>query len=173
MNPAPKSADEHFFFLLRDAYWLLRALMDQRLEPLGLSAAQWRPLLLLYGNQGPMTQAQLARALGLESPTVVRLLDRLSAKGWVARRHCPGDRRAYHVQLMPKAEALCHEIEPLLSSMRREALAGMDKAELAVSTHFLQATCERLEGLLAAPAPATAVARKPLGKSRARPARQS
>jgi DNA-binding MarR family transcriptional regulator len=101
-----KDLQRRFLSLLPRNYWRLRSVIESHMEPMGLSSAQWRPLLLLNDASGPMTQVQIARALGLESPTVVRLLDRLVEKGWVQRRNCPGDRRAYHVELTEAAGTL-------------------------------------------------------------------
>lgn len=89
MNASAHELQRRLLGLLPPTYWLLRKLVDARLEPMGLSSAQWRPLLLLYGAITPMTQVQIARALGLESPTLVRLLDRLVRKGWVHRVVAP------------------------------------------------------------------------------------
>lgn len=130
MKDRPDDLDFQFANLVRETYWLLRENVDRRLRPMGLSQAMWRPLLILHGTEGPMTQAQLARALGVESPTVVRLLDRLGERGWIRRCHCPNDRRAYHVELTEQALGLCVELEGVVAQVRREALATIDPADL-------------------------------------------
>ena len=137
----------HFLGLLPKNYWLLRNVVDARLEPMGLSSSQWRPLLLLNDAQEPMTQVQIARALGLESPTVVRLLDRLMEKGWVHRRNCPGDRRAYHVELTPSARALCADIERVLTELRQAILAEIPPADLAHATRVMERVNQRMSEL--------------------------
>lgn len=139
-----------FLTLLPRNYWLLRSVVDQHLEPMGLSSSQWRPLLLLNDASEPLTQVQLARALGLEAPTVVRLLDRLVEKGWVTRRNCPHDRRAYRVELTPSARALCARIESVLTELRREALGGVSAAELGQAVRVMERLNARLGALDAA-----------------------
>lgn len=133
--------------LLPRNYWLLRAVIDKSLSPLGLSSAQWRPLLLLYESAEPMTQVQIARSLGMESPTLVRLLDRLTDKGWIARRNCPGDRRAYHVELTPSARNLCARIEHTVSRMRGLILQDLSADEIAQTIAVMERLHTRLEGL--------------------------
>lgn len=128
-------------------YWRLRNVIDAHLEPLGLSSGQWRPLLLLNEASGPMTQVQIARALGLESPTVVRLIDRLTEKGWILRRSCPGDRRAYHVELTDAARRVCADIEKILMRLRAAVLADFTKAELELAVSFMERMHARLEAL--------------------------
>ena len=88
---------QEFVLLMRTVPRDWRAAIDRRLAPLGLSQAKWQPLLYLLRAEEPPTQADIARFLEVESPTVVRLLDRLEAdlldlKGEIARlREALGD----------------------------------------------------------------------------------
>ncbi|MGH8516071.1 MAG: MarR family winged helix-turn-helix transcriptional regulator [Panacagrimonas sp.] len=145
--PTVPHSQRRLLSLLPRNYWRLRNVIDAHLEPMGLSSGQWRPLLLLNDAQGPMTQVQLARALGLESPTVVRLLDRLTDKGWILRRNCPGDRRAYHVELTDSARHLCADIEKVLTRLRAAVLADFSKAELEQAVDLMERMQARLESL--------------------------
>lgn len=123
-------AGHQFALLLKDIFRLWRTEIDRRLEPLGLSQAQWQPLLMLYRCGKPMTQAELAVGIDVESPTLVRLLDRLGEKGWIERRPCPGDRRAHHVHLTPQAQRLCEQIGGIVEQTRADLLDGASEAEL-------------------------------------------
>lgn len=145
--------------LVRESYWLMRSTIDARPEPMGLSHALWRPLLVLHGADGPMTQTALARALGLESPTLVRLLDRLTEKGWIERRSCPGDRRAYHVALTPHALGLCAAIEREVAAIRHEAIGGIRSSELLAAISVLERVRDGLAAIEAGGPPAPAVKR--------------
>lgn len=135
--------EQSFGYLVRDVSTLWRQLIDQRLEPLGLSAARWQPLLMLYRADTPLTQAMLAGALDIEAPSLVRLLDRLSRDGWVERRQCPQDRRAYHVVLTPKARGACAEIEQALADTRRELLGPLKKSEVLACVDALERVRQR------------------------------
>lgn len=145
--PTVPDSQRRLLSLLPRNYWRLRNVIDTHLEPMGLSSGQWRPLLLLNDAPGPMTQVQLARALGLESPTVVRLLDRLTEKGWILRRNCPGDRRAYHVELTDVARRLCADIEKVLTRLRATVLADFSKAELELAVSLMERMQARLESM--------------------------
>lgn len=123
-------AEEKIAPLLRDVFWLVRGLLDARLEPLGLSQARWQPILALHRAQQPLTQSALAAELGIESPTLVRMLDRLSADGWLQRKSCPNDRRAYHVVLTDKARDACADIEKEVVRLRAELYGAIDAVEL-------------------------------------------
>lgn len=130
--------EQSFGFLVRDVSTLWREIIDRRLEPLGLSAARWQPLVLLYRANEPMTQTVLAAALNIEAPTLVRLLDRLSRDGWVQRKHCPDDRRAYHIVLTAKALDTCAEIEDVLATTRRDILSVLKRTEVAACVEALE-----------------------------------
>jgi MarR family transcriptional regulator for hemolysin len=158
--------EQTFGHLVRDVSTLWREIVDRRLEPLGLSAARWQPLVLLYRADEPMTQTVLAAALGIEAPSLVRLLDRLSRDGWLERKHCPDDRRAYHVVLTAKAHGTCAEIEDVLARTRHEILSVLKKPEMSACVGALQRVRDqalqlRHDGRPPAESPLTAVLRRP------------
>lgn len=128
---APGNDIQEFVLLLRTVPRDWRAVLDRRLAPLGLSQAKWQPLLYLLRADGPPTQADIARYLDVESPTVVRMLDRLEADGWIVRKHCSGDRRARRIHLTERAKAVCDEIENTVIDVRRQLLGSVTPAEMA------------------------------------------
>lgn len=128
-----------------------RAVVDRRLQPLGLSQAKWQILLFLYRADGPRTQTEIADYLQIESPTLVRQLDRLATDGWIERKSCPGDRRARHIVLMPQARKLSAKIEAIALEVRGQLLAGVSPAELAQCYATLQRIQATTQQLLAAP----------------------
>ena len=138
--PCPAQSFGH---LVRDVSTLWREIVDRRLEPLGLSAARWQPLVVLYRADTPLTQSMLAGALDIEAPSLVRLLDRLSHDGWVERQHCPQDRRAYHVVLTAKAKEACADIEQVLADTRREVLGSLTKSEVVACVDTLERVRQR------------------------------
>src|SRR5215831_7915779 len=111
---APHAADSNEDLLLR-ILWeiprLWRSAMDRRLRPLGLSEAKWRTVLHLARGPANMNQRELADRLGIEAPTLARLLDRMAADGWIERRADSNDRRVKSIFLTPKASALIRQID--------------------------------------------------------------
>jgi DNA-binding MarR family transcriptional regulator len=57
-------------------------------------------------QDGPLTPSELARRLGLTSPSVTSLLDRLETAGLVVRRRHPADRRSVLVELTEAGDQL-------------------------------------------------------------------
>lgn len=125
--------DLHFGILLKRVFYLWHQVINERLRPRGMSHSQWRVVLELSRSPTPMTQTALAAELGVEAPTMVRLIDRLADKGWLAREACPADRRARHVRLTPRAQKLARELEEVVGEVRRELLRDLGVAELAAS----------------------------------------
>ncbi|WP_428309772.1 MarR family winged helix-turn-helix transcriptional regulator [Hydrocarboniphaga sp.] len=135
--PTATPADQ-LIALVRDLTRSLRADIDSRLEPMGLSQAQWRPLLILHKAGGPLSQTELARQLDIEAPSLVRLLDRLAEKNWIERRSAPGDRRVRQVFLMPDSQQLIAQILPVVHEVKEQALAGLAAGEIAVCLQALE-----------------------------------
>jgi len=106
-----------------------RRVLDERLRPTGLSQAQWRTLLNV-GRKGGMLQKDLAVALGIEGPSLVRLLDRLEADGLIERRAAATDRRGKTVHLTPEGQARERALARIADEVRVQLLEGTSDAEL-------------------------------------------
>lgn len=124
MQPPEKS----FGFLLYDAARLLRRDFERRAKQLGLTRAQWSVLAHLARNEGT-NQAAAADVLEIEPITLVRLLDRLEAAGWVERRPDPKDRRARLLYLTDKAHPILDQMFALSLETREQALIGIGEPE--------------------------------------------
>lgn len=107
-----------------------RAELDRRLSGLGLSQARWLVLLHLALLKEAPTQRELAQTVGVEGPTLARLLDSLEAQGLVQRLAVAEDRRAKKITLCPKARPLIEKIEAISNQLRREVFTGIDEDEL-------------------------------------------
>ncbi|MGE6791754.1 MarR family transcriptional regulator, transcriptional regulator for hemolysin [Pseudomonas guineae] len=107
-----------------------RAELDRRLVSLGLSQARWLVLLHLGRFAELPTQRELAQSVGVEGPTLARLLDSLEAQGLVSRQAVPEDRRAKKIALSPQARPLIEQIEAISAQLRQEVFAGIDEDEL-------------------------------------------
>jgi len=117
-------------YLIGDVSRMIRTVYDRRVEPLGLTRAQWRVMTRLNRLES-CTQTELATALEIEKPTLGKLIERLEVKGWVDRRADPNDARSKRLYLTPAAR-------PVLADMHKEAedvvagiFAGLDGEEAA------------------------------------------
>lgn len=154
---------QEFVLLMRTVPRDWRAVLDRRLAPLGLSQAKWQPLLYLLRADEPPTQADIARYLDVESPTVVRMLDRLEADGWIKRKHCPGDRRARRIHLTERAKSVCDEIESAVIEVRRQLLGSVSEVEMAQCIDVLRRVSAAAAELTASDSAAPAMKGEPAG----------
>ena len=90
--------------LLSGRQW--RRLANASTEAHGLSEAKALPLVLIARMGGAPRQTILADAIGIEGPSLVRLLDQLEKADLVARREDPTDRRAKVLTLTPAGQAV-------------------------------------------------------------------
>ncbi|WP_322978169.1 MarR family transcriptional regulator [Pseudomonas sp. C11] len=107
-----------------------RSELDRRLVGLGLSQARWLVLLHLARFSEMPTQRELAQSVGVEGPTLARLLDSLEAQELVIRVAVPEDRRAKKIALQPKAQPLIEKIEAISTQLRQEVFVGIDEDDL-------------------------------------------
>ncbi len=116
---------------------LMRTRLDERLSPLGLTQSKWLILLYLSRNGGRMPQKELAETIGVEGPTVVRVLDGLERLGLIERRDQPADRRTKDVLLTGQATGILGEITSITAAWREEVWAGVSDADLAAFARVL------------------------------------
>ncbi|RYC28885.1 MarR family transcriptional regulator [Lichenibacterium minor] len=115
-------------FLLHDAARLMRRRFEQRAAALGFTRAQWQVLLHLSRNEG-IHQAGLADILEVEPISLVRILDKLQARGLVERRQDAGDRRCWRLHLTADAHPSLALLQDIGEDTRAEALSGFSDAE--------------------------------------------
>ena len=123
--------------------WRLR--LDERLRPLGLSQARWVALYRLARLPQPPTQGELAALLGVEGPTVARLLDSLETTGYVVRRPTARDGRVKIIKLTARARREAARIDRLAIALRYELLADLDAGEFMAATRLLRRLRRRLD----------------------------
>lgn len=125
---------------------LWRRLADQALADCGMSQAMALPLLILT-RDGHARQCEIAEELGLEGPSLVRIVDLLVAERLVTRKEDASDRRAKILALTEKGRARGQEIERVVDGLRKQFLAGIGKEDLAVTVRTLEAVEQALTGI--------------------------
>lgn len=131
-----------FCFALGEATRLSRQAMDRQMKPLGLSQATWRTLFWLDRHGEGITQRVLAEKMGIEGPTLVRLLDNLERSGLVERQPSPTDRRANILRLTAKARPVVKAINRVAEEIRAELLDGLDDEAVEAAQSVLQRMAE-------------------------------
>jgi DNA-binding MarR family transcriptional regulator len=105
-------------------------------KPLELRPVEFTILALLAHNRD-VTQKQLAQALAVAAPGMTVLLDRLAARGLVARERNAGDRRSQFVRLTEEGETLAKRAYEVSLSMEQDLLRHLSTAEQAMLFELL------------------------------------
>lgn len=136
--------EERFADALHGTARIWRQAVDRRLKNLGMSQASWMTIAVASKARSPLSQSELAERLGVEGATMVAMVDRLAKAGFVMRQPCQADRRINRVVLTEAGNRLCETVKAEAAAVRRELLATIDPANLAVATELL----ETLQGLI-------------------------
>lgn len=144
--------DKGFGFLLTDSARLLSKLIDRRLQPFGLTRAQWAVLAILDRHDG-LSQSELADELEIEKSTVGRLIDHVEANGWIERRPMPSDRRLWLVHLTDRAKSLIETVMAVILATRTEVLRGLTTEQQQQLSHGLAFLKTNLQAALETEAP--------------------
>ncbi|HYQ52823.1 MAG TPA: MarR family transcriptional regulator [Pseudomonas sp.] len=116
-----------------------RRICHSALTSHGISEACAAPLLMIVRLGDGVHQVAVAQAAGLESPSLVRLLDQLCKAGLVCRSEDPLDRRAKALSLTAEGRRLAVAIEAELVRLRHDVLQGIDEADLQATLRVLRA----------------------------------
>jgi DNA-binding MarR family transcriptional regulator len=108
-----------------------------RLAPLGVTGRQTAVLIGLDGD--PVSQAELARGLGVDRTTMVALIDELERRGWVERRTDPADRRRNVVELTAAGRGILRHARLASDEAEQEFLAPLSEDDARAFRRILRA----------------------------------
>jgi len=117
----------------------LRAAVDAELRQHGLTEATWRPLAYVGRLGDGVRQKELATALAIEGPSLVRLLDNLERRGLIERREDESDRRARGIHLTAEGRALAQRVGRISNEILRRLLGEVSADDLAACHRVLSA----------------------------------
>ncbi len=131
-------------FLLRRAHQISAAVFEEECRELALTPAQFGVLTVLNSHPG-LGQSSLARALGFDKVTVLRVLRGLESRGYVARTPAPDNKRNICVSLTRKGSAVLVEAQKPAEKAYRRLLSPLDKAQQVQLVTLLQLLTGELE----------------------------
>lgn len=114
-----------------------RAVIDNRLKPLGLTQTLWVTLHNIHQLPPDQSQIQLAKAIGIEQPSLVRTLDQLEQKGLISRTPCADDRRAKRITLTEEAAPVIEQLERVINRSRVDILGGISAEEIYMMVNVI------------------------------------
>ena len=125
--------DKHLRFVRRVLFlarrW--RNLMDEALRGNGASHARWITLLWVDLLDGGANHRELAERVGVELPTLIRLLNRLEAEGIVKRRSLHDRGMSKSVEMTARGRADLKKMTEIVRRARTEFLRDVDEQKLS------------------------------------------
>jgi DNA-binding MarR family transcriptional regulator len=119
-------------------------------EGIALTPVQFAVLSEMEARPG-VDQATLAGAVAYDRATLGGVVDRLEAKGFVARKVSVADRRARALTLTANGAALLTRAQPIVRALQDDILAGLDDGERTALRALLQKATDTGNALSRAP----------------------
>ncbi|MDD1967958.1 MarR family winged helix-turn-helix transcriptional regulator [Pseudomonas sp. NPDC090203] len=122
--------------LIGRADLLKNRILDKHLEPHGLTAQQFKVLVIvaLYDAETP---ADLCRALCLDSGSMTRMLDRLEQKDLLVRTRSEADRRQVRLVLTDSGKEIADLLSEIGAKAMNEMVGVLEDSELAMLEKLL------------------------------------
>ena len=127
---------QHLGFLLNDVAYHYARRFEEHARGLSLTLHQCKALVVLANCEG-INQRRLSQTSNIPVATLVRILDRLEAGGWVERNPDPLDQRAHLLTTTQSAKPVVQHIWHVVSKANAEALKDLAIRDFPVLTTLL------------------------------------
>jgi len=114
-----------------------RQVLDREFQEAGLTDAIWRPLLHLHLLGDGIRQKDLAASVGIEGPSLVRLIGTLVTKGLIQGAEDVTDRRAKRLSLTTDGRLVVARIRETVKSLENELLSSFSDSEISQFGQFV------------------------------------
>lgn len=108
-----------------------RQAINDELAAIGFSDAVWTPLFYLARFGDDVSQKELAHRAGLDTSSLVRILDILERDGQISRVPDEADRRSKRILLTGKGRLSFDRIQSVLVTAEAELLSELGDDEIA------------------------------------------
>lgn len=119
--------------------------MEESLQPLGLTAAQFDVMQQLLHEDG-LEHRMLQERLSISSPTLTNIIDGMVERGLVERRMSPEDARVKQLFLTAKAHELHDSMREAGEQFVARMFAGFSRNEIGLFLDWLERMTRNLEG---------------------------
>ncbi|MXO64147.1 MarR family winged helix-turn-helix transcriptional regulator [Altericroceibacterium endophyticum] len=121
-----------------------RGILEDHLRPLGQSTARMEALWAIAHMPPESTQADIARAMGIEGATLTRMVQLLVDEELVERFADDVDRRRNHLRLTAKGQETLAKINEITEKLRAELISGFETEQIEQANGFLAQLLSRL-----------------------------
>ena len=122
--------------LIRRTYQISQALFLDETAELGLTSVQYSALNAIC-ELPDLDQTTLSRLIAFDKTTLVKVLDRLAAKGLITRERSTVDRRCHILNATDEGKKMIEQIVPMLEKAQDRLLAPLAPDEQVVFLSLL------------------------------------
>ena len=115
---------------------------------IGITVTQSKVIFALHMFSG-LTQRELADKIGVETPTLVPIIDKMEEDGYVKRKLDPKDRRLKRIYTTSKADALWDSMIDCASKIRKVSLEEVSEPEVKSTLEIIKKITGNLDAYLA------------------------
>ena len=117
-------------YLLERTTRVVKLSFHKAFKDLGIDMTpeQWVLLESLY-ERNDQSQKELADESFKNAPTISRILDVISKKGWVERRPTAQDRRVFEIHLTDSGKKTVQMLKSKVNEIRRQGWENLDEEE--------------------------------------------
>ena len=109
----------------------------------GVTLSQWRVVASLILQPG-LTQKEIADKVGVESATLVPVIDKMENEGLLKRKPDQSDRRANRIFLTPKADSLWEAMTECALKIRKSSTRNISEGEIQTTLETLRKISQNL-----------------------------
>jgi MarR family transcriptional regulator for hemolysin len=114
---------------------------------IGITITQSKVIFALYLHSG-LTQRELADKIGVESPTLVPIIDKMEEDGYVERKFDPQDRRIKRVYNTSKIDSLWDSMIECAIKIRKVSTKKVSEQEIKSAIVVIKKITENLKTYL-------------------------
>ena len=131
------------FLVNRTARAFVKSLDLELREKVGVTVGQWKVIVMLVKQNG-LTQKETADKLGLESPTLIPIIDKMEKGGLLVRRVDSSDRRNNRIYRTEKADELWDKMLKCALKIRQISVKDIPKQDINIMRNVLEKIWQNL-----------------------------
>lgn len=136
--------------LIRRAQQISTAIFSDECAAFDLTAVQYAALHTIEANPG-VDATRLSALIAFDRSTIGGVLERLEAKGWIARVSSPQDRRIKLLRITAEGVRLLRAVEPAVRRVQERLLAPLTPCDRASMLRLLGALADLHNDVTPAP----------------------
>jgi MarR family transcriptional regulator, transcriptional regulator for hemolysin len=125
------------YIINRTAKAYVKALDSQLREKVGVTAGQWKVLVMLVEKNG-LTQKEIANRLGLDGATLIPIIDKMEKDKLVVRKVDPSDRRNNRIYRTELANVQWDKMMECASNIKEISLKGIPDKNIKILKDVLE-----------------------------------